>query len=106
MTSPLLLVRARALSLSLSPSLAIEFCVFSSSPLLKLFGCSSCVSCGGYIIVVIFSPFFLFFSGLDLDNAFWWLVSRELLRHCGFASLSFATGGGEDAAAVVEEDIF
>jgi hypothetical protein len=34
---------------------------------------------------------------------------RELLRHCGFASLSFATGGGEDAAAVVvvvEEDVF
>jgi hypothetical protein len=46
---------------------------------------------------------------LDLDNAFWWMVSRELLRHCGFASLSFATGGGEDAAAVVvvvEEDVF
>jgi hypothetical protein len=56
-----------------------------------------------------FFPFFLFFFGLDLDNAFWWLVSRELLRHCDFASLSFATGGGEDAAAVVvvvEEDVF
>ncbi len=49
---------------------------------------------------MIFSPFFF---GLDLDNAFWWSVSRELLRHCGFASLSFATGGVEDAAAVVEE---
>jgi hypothetical protein len=53
-TSPLLLVR----SLSLSPSLAVEFCVFSSSPLLKLFGSSSCVSCGGYY----YRDFSTFFS--------------------------------------------
>ncbi len=53
-TSPLLLVRA----LSLSPALAIEFCVFSSSPLL---GCSSCVSCGGYYYCDFFPLFFCSF---------------------------------------------